>query len=150
MTDDMSGTTVENPGAAAPAQTDVEYESAPTRNVSTLLATGPLPTDDDRLCTINVGDRQLGLSKFQISRTTHAGGMNVSATSIAYLVDPVTLDPLPGHGAKAVLEAWIDANPRVIENVSRRTLAQKVGEHGKQFREVSTDVLRDAYTELDG
>jgi hypothetical protein len=108
----------------------------PSSNVTYLEKTGPSPPEE-LPAQLTRNDREHGLALL----TLHGGrgkadSLGGRPTRIAYL---------PSHDCEVVLRAFLDVNPHLPDEKTRRGLTQQFGAHGQQWSRAASTVLDDYY-----
>ncbi len=110
------------------------YPIQPTRNIAYLQSHGPSPEDD--LPTTPLSRHQEAGLRFFVVRGGPAKRFNGVVTRIAYLED---------HDCEKVTQRFLDENSQLVESKNRRALTQVIGQMGRSWSKLASDVLSDYY-----
>ncbi|WP_155120587.1 hypothetical protein [Haloprofundus marisrubri] len=110
------------------------------RNITHLQEHGPVP-DDELPTEVTPLHREAGLRFFAVRRgrggVTSIGG---EVTRIAYLED---------HDREDVLRTFLDENPSLVEAKQRRAMTQTIGQQGRSWSKLASEVLGDYYDSVE-
>ncbi|WP_155120527.1 hypothetical protein [Haloprofundus marisrubri] len=111
----------------------------PIYNIAYLQEHGPSP-ENELPTTPRIRHREAGLRFFAVGRGR--GGtqaFNGVVTKVAYLED---------HDRETVLREFLDENSQLVEAINRRALTQLLGQMGRSWSKLSSDVLDDYYEDV--
>ncbi|WP_266080799.1 hypothetical protein [Haladaptatus caseinilyticus] len=107
-----------------------------SRNVKALKADGPA-TPDELPTTVSRTDKEAGLHKFTLSGGHGTGSpMGGRITPIYYL---------PTHDREIVIQAFLDANPGLVESKTKRGLHRAIRAQGWSWQDAARNVTEDYY-----
>ena len=101
-----------------------------TKNVRHLRDHGPTPGSGLPSSSLGSSDKRYGLTKFSINTGQTGAGLS---EPVYYLFDD--------HEPEAVLRAYFERNPQVLENRTRKAIVTEVGTHGRDWRAAAKVVL---------
>lgn len=102
-----------------------------TGNVRKLRADGPTPASE-LPHSVGAHDKQHGLAKFTITSGQTGGGLS---EPVYYLFEE--------HDPEAVVREFVETNPQVLANRTRKGIVEAVGRHGRTWSEAVRVVLTD-------
>ena len=102
-----------------------------SRNVEYLRENGPASLEELPNNKVSTEDRMMGIWKFTVSGQGDSGGSYVGTgghvTSVYYLEDE--------HDRRAVVEKFLNENPKLVETKSRKGLRQMLRKNGRQWHD---------------
>lgn len=108
-----------------------------SKNVEYLREHGPSTYEELPSGKVSASDRRNGIWKFKLEGTTTNGGSSDSTGGhinlVYYLKDE--------HSKEAVLRAFLDANPRLVETKTRKGLRGMLRQQGRQWYDVIDEVF---------
>nr|WP_233340533.1 hypothetical protein [Haloprofundus sp. MHR1] len=110
------------------------------RNITHLQEHGPVP-EDELPTSVEPYHREAGL-RFFVVRSGRGGDQrfNGVAIRIAYLED---------HDREKVLRTFLDENPQLVEAKQRRALTLVIGQQGRSWSKLASEVLGDYYDSVE-
>lgn len=103
-----------------------------TKNVRKLRRDGPTAISELPLASTGANDKQHGLTKFSISSGQTGQGMS---EPVYYLFDE--------HDPEDVIREFLEVNPQLLENRTRKAIVEDVGNHGSEWSDAVKSVLDD-------
>ena len=101
-----------------------------TQNVRKLRENGPTAVSDLPQRSVGAQDKRYGLTKFSVSTGQTGQGQ---AETVYYLFDE--------HDPEAVVRKFLELNPQLLENRTRKAIVEDVGNHGRSWSAAIRTVL---------